>query len=256
MATPIEAAVTNWTVQSSSSSLTVSGALSSGGTFLASLLHQGPGSLVTQYSGNIVTDLSGSDIQFLSADIEALNSGNWDPLPGGGTGLAPGNYGFDITGGIGFLGGINAVLRNLAIDISSGALASSGSPSEATFGGSLDMALLSASMDYRGIGVHALAIGASTISTFTGENGILSSSGIISYGPISATLTIPVQFRFTALLGGADTTTTSDDIGEYFVLSGTIQATAVPEASSLALLGLAGSIVGFLGYRRSRNLTS
>jgi hypothetical protein len=77
----------------------------------------------------------------------------------------------------------------------------------------------------------------------------------------TATLTIPVNLTVAYIASGGDTTTSADDIAVYFGFAGAIVATAptatVPEASSLVLLGLAGSCIGFVGYRRqSRGVAS
>lgn len=75
-------------------------------------------------------------------------------------------------------------------------------------------------------------------------------------GPLITTLAIPVDFELRAVVLGADTTNAADDFTMNLNLSGNIVATAptesVPEANSLPLLGLAGSVVGFMGYRRKR----
>lgn len=266
-----------WTVQSSSSMLTLSGALSSGGTFLAAVEGQSgaSGGLTTHYSGNIFTYHSGSvayqtvaspltDIQFLSAELEAKTSGNWDPLPGGNTGSSPADYGAKLD--LAFFGGANMAIRELAAGLSSGLIGVSGGPySTQSFVGNIDVTLLSGSADYRGFGIISGGLGgAGGISDdIAGQSGSMISAGSIAYaeGPMPffsyATMTIPVDFTFVSLVAGADTTALSDDIGFYLNLTGQVVAiTSVPEASSLVLLGFAGSTIGFLGYRRKAKARS
>jgi hypothetical protein len=265
---PAHAVVTNWTVQSGSSSLALSGALSSGGTFLASVQGQSgaTGGLSTSYTGSITTQqsivgVSPADIQFLSALLDANVSGNWDPLPGGTTGTAAGDYGGKVD--LGFLGGANLAVRNLTAGLSSGVISLVGaytSPGAQTFLGNLDVSVLTATADYRGYGIVGGALGGGSLTDgIAGQSGSVLTAGTISYGPGgyagTATLTIPVDFTFAAVVAGADTTDNAgDDIGVYIRLLGAVNATAatsaVPEASSLVLLGLAGSVVGFVGYRR------
>jgi len=260
---------TAWTVQSGSSSLTISGALSSGGTLLANLVTQGAGSLTTKYTGTI-NSLQGvapistdgwsgnpTSIQFLSATLTALNSGNWDPLPGGALGTAGANYGGKVD--LGFLGGANLSVRSLSAGLASGAIALSGTAYGAqSFSGNVDVSLLSATADYRGYGIVGGALGSGSLTSgIAGQSGTITSAGGIAYSggyAGTATLTIPVNFDFAAIVAGGDTTDVADDIGVFINLLGTIVATsatsAVPEANSIVLLGLAGSVVGFLGYRR------
>lgn len=264
---PASAAVTtNWTIQTSSSVLTLSGALSSGGTFLASVATQGAGSLSSSYSGSISTEqviggVSPISLQFLSANLDANVNGNWDPLPGGNTGTGAADYGGKVD--LGFLGGANLAIRDLAASLASGVLPLTGTAfSPQTFNGNVDVTLLAATADYRGYGIIGSALGQGSLTSgIAGQSGSILTAGGITYGPGglagTATLNIPVNFSFAAIVAGADTTgTTADDIGVFINLLGAINATAatanVPEASSLVLLGLAGSVIGFVGYRRNK----
>jgi hypothetical protein len=84
------------TVDSNASTAAVSGTVAG-----ANITQQGAGSLTTHYSGYLGTYYddgvySGTpSIQFLgyASSLVAANSGNWQPLPGGGSGSAPANYG-------------------------------------------------------------------------------------------------------------------------------------------------------------------
>lgn len=264
------AAPTTWAVQAGSSALTISGALSSGGTFLAALQAQSGTGLTTTFGGTIQTEQtyggpstdavhgSPGSIQFVGGSLIANDNGNWDPLPGGATGTAPGNYGGKVD--LGFLGGANLTIRGLVAGLTSQAaiplVGTAFNPQ--TFVGNIDVTLLAATADYRGYGIVGGALGGGTLTDgVAGQSGTVSASGGIAYSggyAGTATLTIPVNFSFAAIVAGADTTDVADDIGVFINLLGSINATAltaeVPEASSLVLLGLAGSVVGFAGYRR------
>jgi hypothetical protein len=244
-----------WTVQSASSSLALSGALSSGGTFLASVEGQGGSGigLTTSFSGTIVANYNPSLIEFYSATIEANTSGEWDPLPGGNTGSSSADYGGKVD--LGFLGGANLAIRNLSASLSSGSLALTGDflPfSTQAFLGNLDIAMLTATADYRGYGIVGGALGGGSLTDgIAGQSASVLTAGSVYIAPdYTFTLTLPVDFSFAAIIAGADTTEVSDDIGVFVNLLGEINATSsVPEANSLVLLGLAGSLMSFCGYR-------
>src|SRR3954452_2482132 len=86
-----------FTIDPLSSSLSLSGTVAG-----FALTQQGPGSLTTTYSGSINADFDSSTIQFNSAAAAAAINGNWQPLPGGGSGSAPANYGGQASlGGLG-----------------------------------------------------------------------------------------------------------------------------------------------------------
>lgn len=262
---PARGVVTTWTVQSSSSSLTMSSALSSGGTFLASVSPQAPGSLTTTYGGTIQTAQSlvggtPTDIAFASANLVANNNGNWDPLPNGAFGTSPGNYGGIIELGLFFSAYL--AYRDLEADLTSAPVALTGSPfSPQAFTASLDFQYTSGTAIIRQPGgILGYALTGSTPGSDVAGGGSFASNGSISYGPGGdagvATLTIPFNLVIGDIAAGGDTTATNDDIGLYYSLTGQIVATAptatVPEASSLVLLGLAGSVIGFIAYRRSQ----
>ena len=87
------------------------------------LFPQQAGSLTARYTGTIQTDLTSSNITFLGASMVASNSGSWQPLPGGGSGSAPSNYGGQGSGpGV---SGVAAV-RNILLNITSGSLTITG----------------------------------------------------------------------------------------------------------------------------------
>ena len=88
---------------------------------------QPPSGFMTSYSGTIDATLSGMSIQFNSASAAAAISGNYQPLPGGGAGSGPGNYGGMFTVG-GIFPGTFAI-RDLVASLSSGPLSLTVEPS-------------------------------------------------------------------------------------------------------------------------------
>jgi hypothetical protein len=105
--------------------------------------------------------------------------------------------------------------------------------------------------DYRGYGIIGSIIGFGTLG-LAGETDSFISNGSIAYGVASSTMAIPVDFDLYLVIAEGETSTTADDLTVQLNLYGAVVATAVPEANSLLLLGLAGSVVGFVGYRRTR----
>jgi hypothetical protein len=85
----------------------------------ANLAQQGAGSLTTHYGGVIQATQTASSIQLPGqSSIEAMNTGNWQPLADGSAGLAPANYGASISLVAGFVK-VKAALRLLQLGISS-----------------------------------------------------------------------------------------------------------------------------------------
>jgi len=93
VAAPGRAALIEFTVDTNQSLLTISGTFNYEGASLP-LEEQGPGSLTTHYSGIIRAEVTDAAIAFVGGSaVRALNNGSWQPLPGGGAGSAPANYG-------------------------------------------------------------------------------------------------------------------------------------------------------------------
>lgn len=270
-ASPAHAIVTTWTVQSSSSSLSISGALSSSGLFVASVTAQGGGGLTANYDGTIDTRQtvvpvatdggSGTpeSIELLAANLTALNSGSWDPLPLGLPGAVPANYGPNLV--FGALGRVNLAIRGLSVDLSSAATALSGIAYDTQSANpNLTVTLLSATVDFFGsgpLGDFLFGYGSLTSGVASQSSTVVAGTSIEYSGggqTGTATLTIPLSFPVSLVFSGGDTTGVADDLVVYLSMTGQIVATAatstVPEANSLVLLGLAGSAVGFVGYRR------
>jgi len=111
--TPARAEVKTFTIDSTQSSLTISGTALG----LVTMQPQGAGSLSTTYSGAIVADVTANTVAFVGGStITANNSGNWQPAPGGVAGNAPANYGATASA---FGGSGHAALRNLLFELKS-----------------------------------------------------------------------------------------------------------------------------------------
>jgi hypothetical protein len=106
-------------LDTNNSSLTISGTLE--GT---AFQQQGAGSLTTKISGTIIADVTSSNITFVGGSaIVALNSGNWQPGPGGVAGSAPANFGVKVNV---LLTTVMAAVRNTLLDVTSSALTVTG----------------------------------------------------------------------------------------------------------------------------------
>jgi hypothetical protein len=216
-----------FTIDSLMSSLTLSGSAPGG-----SLQQQGPGSLVTTYSGTIDADYTGSTIQFNSAGADAAINGTWQPLPGGGAGSAPADYGatqpmFSVFG----------AGRNIVFNITSGVIVVSAGNFDAS---QLTISPTTGDLDYRSI-----LGGASTdLSGLFGSNA--ATAGNISIVGGIATLTIPVQITETLSLNSTNDTT--------ITLAGNIVATAVVPEGSISSLLIAGGIFLVVARRAQRRL--
>lgn len=254
---------TIWTVQSASSSLTLSGSVSSGGSFLADLRSQTNGNgAMTSFVGTIETSTAAlienpfppTDFQLDSGDVIALNSGDWDPDIDNLAGTAPASLGMRVD--LGFLGGANLAVRDLTASFSSPSFLLVGdAPSPQAFSVAINYNFDS-SVDYRSYGVLAGVLTPDEPLVLLTSYSI-ATNGTIAYDPVEGlsgvtTLTIPIIIEQFYYIQGEGTTHPEDDIILGATWSGQFVATAVvPEASSLVLLGLAASSVGFLGYRRS-----
>jgi hypothetical protein len=107
-------------LDTNNSSLTISGTLES-----AAFQQQGAGSLTTKISGTIKAEVTSSNITFVGGSaIVALNSGNWQPGPGGIAGSnAPANFGVKMSV---LLTTVMAAVRNTLLDVTSSALTVTG----------------------------------------------------------------------------------------------------------------------------------
>jgi hypothetical protein len=221
-----------FTIDPLSSSLSLSGTVAG-----FTLTQQGPGSLTTTYSGSINADFNSSTIQFNNAAAAAAINGNWQPLPGGGSGSAPANYGGQASlGGFGIAFGAG---RNIVLDITSGVIPLSGTSFDAS---QLSISPTTGALDYN----SPFGSGSTSLAGLFGAN--MATMGDISVVGGIATLTIPVQItQVLTLVSNGDTTIT---------LSGNLVATAaVPEASTFQFV-LVGALLfaGGLWFKRRNSL--
>ena len=218
-----------FTIDPSMSSLTLSGTVPGG-----SLQEQGPGSLVTTYSGTIDADYTGSTIQFNSAAADAAINGTWQPLPGGGAGSAPADYGATQSTFSVFGAG-----RNIVFNITSGVIAVSSGNFDAS---QLTISATTGDLDYR----YSGGSGSTDLSGLFGSNA--ATAGNISIVGGTATLTVPVQITQMLSLNSTNDTT--------ITLAGTIVATAVVPEGSISALLIAGGIFLVVARRAQRRLSA
>jgi hypothetical protein len=253
-----------WTIQSSASSVTLAGSASNELTGLLVFSGQDADGLKANYDGTVTTDLQGSasaptTIQILSAAANAIDHGSYSPTPDGSALLpkSPADYGAKAKA-FGVLD-VFVALRNVLFDISSGveALAPGGNPAVSTFS-SLSSAYTPTTLD-ASFRVDALGLGGS--ASLAGAGSLLNTAGPatadLKVGPAVSTLTLPVKLILFGQVAGADTTDPTDSTDDIFVdltFSGTIVATstAVPEPTSLALLGFGAIGLAFAAWRKLR----
>jgi hypothetical protein len=187
-----------FTIDPNQSSLTITGSVS--GT---SFVQQGPGSLTTKYGGTIQAAQTAGTIQFTGLSlITAQTNGSWKPLPGGGAGNAPANYGATV----GLLGGfvtVDAAFRSLLFDVTSPLITVGGgqfNPSSLTF---LFPSNATSTLDYRESG-FATGSG-SKLLTGNATNNVATLATLTMVGTQQTlTLGVNTQFHFT-LVSSNDT---------------------------------------------------
>jgi hypothetical protein len=181
------------------SSLTLSGTVGS-----ATIQQQGAGSLVTKYMGSLVAqwDLDGHTINFVAAGTAAtaLNSGNWQPLPGGASGSAPANYGARATV---IIVTANAAVRDLVATLStSSPLALTGSGPSYSYPSTQTMTITNGFADYNagsfGTGRSNLA---NNSATNTAAAGTFQDLGNGAYR-----LTVPINTTINSTVAGMQAT--------------------------------------------------
>jgi len=261
------AAPVSFMVDSSSSSLSITSVVSLFGSPFTTSTPQGTGAFTANYSGKIVADITSTTIQFLSqSSLTAGNSGNWTPgtdysnytgvdnqYDGVNDGIfadgyvevaEPANYG--LLTDLSILG--PAVLGQRPIShsaIRDVVFSVTDSAAKSLVGGVFD----EANTDFNfTAGTVYYASGGSPPTTdltlgpawiFADPTIATSASGTLVKTPGLWTLTTPVEFEVSYNVNFLGITTT---------FAGTIVATAVPEPSSLMLLGC--SALGLVALRR------
>lgn len=268
---PTNAAPVLFNVDPALSSLSITSDVSLFNTHIATSDPQGDNALTVSYSGKIVADVTPTTIQFLStSSLTAGNSGNWTPgsnyddytgvddqYDGINDGIfadgyvevaEPANYGLltDLSAlGPAVIGQrpiSSSAIRNVAFSIADSA-------PKSLVGGVFDEA--NTDFNFTAGTVYYASGGPPPITDLLlGPDWIhmqptaaTSASGTLVKSPGLWTLTTPVEFEVSYIVNFLTITTT---------FAGTIVATAVPEPSSLMLLGC--SALGLVALRRrSRN---
>lgn len=185
----LQAAPAQFTLDEGQSRITMSGSVLG-----LPVREQGAGSLSTTFFGTIVADVGASSIQFPGGSVlTARTNGVWRPGVGGGSGSAPANYAAEAST---LLGTLRGALRNIVLDLTSGALP--------VTGGQFDAANLmfgfpagsTASFDYDAGFLGSDSIALSGIST----NKIVNGATITGEaGSRKLTIQVDTEFFFEAL---------------------------------------------------------
>jgi hypothetical protein len=226
-----------FTLNPNNSQLTLSGTVNDG-----QAQQQGDGSLTTRYSGTISTDLADdlSTIRFLSdgTAINALVSGQWAPLPGGGDGTANANYGaqannFHVQLGPFSVTVTNAQIgfRNVVLTTSSDnplLLDGSSAPLYAFDAGSLRGNATAGSADYRAvIPDSTISGGPVDLSNQSAQNQATDPATVLDNGDGTFTLTVPVKITITTNISLA-TSHWEVTVMVTVNITGSLQATSAP----------------------------
>ena len=162
---------------------------------------QASGSLTTSYTGTIQVDLALPTITFTgNSSVVAQNNGTWQPLPGGASGSAPGNYGGNVNGG---LFTAVAAVRNTVLDVTnSGSTIVTGAfpATDLTF---FFPANATTAIDYRYTVIFSQPVGGTTPLNGGFPNANTNNVTLVIQGP-EYVLTIPVD------ISGVEPTTVGD----------------------------------------------
>jgi hypothetical protein len=185
-----------FTLVQSNSSLFITGDVAG-----APFTPQASGSLTTSYTGTIEVNLTLPTITFTgNSSIVASNNGSWQPLPGGGSGSAPGNYGGNVNGG---LFTAVAAVRNTLLDVtnSGSTVVSGGFPAtDLTF---YFPANAITAIDYRYTVIFSQPVGGTTPLSGGFPNANTNNATLVIQGS-EYVLTIPVD------ISGVEPTTVGD----------------------------------------------
>lgn len=182
-------------VDQSASTVTLSGDVS--GT---TILPQGAGSLTSSFTGSIVAqwDQDNQTIQFIQAGtvLNAANSGNWQPLPGGASGSAPANYGGKI---VIVIFTANIALRNLAVSGFSETPLPLVGTGPYNFGSTQTLTVLAGAADYN---AGFLGSGSTNIAGLSASNQAPTSGTFEDLGNGAYRVTEPISLTVRQPVGG------------------------------------------------------
>lgn len=232
------AAPATWTVVSSASIVSFDADVGPGftKTFPQGIGLQGLPSLSAHYGGTISGDVTGPMLTISSAVLDAIVTGSWSPLPGGGVGTADADYGAFLVGAVGG----DAAIRDFVYNADTlGPRPVVGTTWDAT-GVALD--ITSGTLDYL-VPAFALAGSESLIGVMSSNS---PSAGDLSTVGMTETLILPIViFDSTSLdLSG---------IPVLLTITGTIVATrTIPEPGTFVMLGLGAALLLPAAVRRYR----
>jgi hypothetical protein len=177
------------------SSLTLSGDF--GGT---AFQQQGAGSLTTHYSGTVaaVWDRAAGTINFVSAGSDAVAgiSGNWQPLPGGGSGSAAANYGAQVST---LFGTARAALRETHASLATSAPLSLTGSGPYTFASTQTLTVTHGFADYN---VPIAGSGRADLSNNSADNTSATRGTLADLGNGNYRVTLPVDVTISATVSG------------------------------------------------------
>jgi hypothetical protein len=229
------AAPYTFTIDSTQSALTLSGAVSLAdlGTFPVS--QQAPGSLTTSLSGTVEldTDLA-TTLTFSSGSSIAPDIGGaWSPTAGGFAGTQPAEYGVRIP--VSVIGGVDYAATNTVFDATSAPIGLLAGAFDAT---QLTLNLLTTTVDFQSFGLLSGTFGTGVVTNQAAIDQL--GGGTLTVVGNVATLIVPIQISETLPIANSVA---------YLTLTGQLVATAVvPEPSSIILAAFGG--LAFIAWRR------
>jgi hypothetical protein len=221
-----------FTVDATNSQLTLSGDL--GGGLGGPIREQGPGALTTNYTGSFDTDvdLAGQTIAFINdgPTANALDSGSWQPLPGGGAGSAPANYGGMVDT---IFGRALVAIREAQFAAASGPLALAGGGPTYTFPSTQTFLVNHGFLDYQ-----SFVSGREDLSGRSGTNAAPDGS-LTDNGDGTLSITVPVHLTTSGTIQGLPFNLTIDG-----VITGNGSLGGGGGGGGLAPLFLGGNLAG------------
>jgi hypothetical protein len=157
------------------------------------IAEQGPGSLTTILSGSVNAEVTPTTIRFTGASLlDALPNGSWQPLPEGGAGEAPADFGAKTESPL--FGTIQAAVRDVILDLQSDALPLQDMAFDASQIQFISPTNSAGAFDYRA----GLLAGRKSVSGVSTNKVASGATLTASDGIQTLTLMIDTQFPFTA----------------------------------------------------------